>query len=102
MKGINSASYAPLCQIVIPGTGRAGCKNLVGGASNDIGFYKKDGKYIPVISQYDSDYYDKCWMNNLKGEYLKGIVHRNAKKNGYKVKETMVDGKFKMTLTRWT
>jgi len=93
---------SPKCSIAIAGAGRPGCLNAVGSSSNDLGFTRDaDGNLAPVISSYDSTAYDECWMNELKATYLEVLVNKNAKKNGYKVKKTEVDGKVKLTMTRW-
>jgi hypothetical protein len=97
--------YAPLAQVVIPGSGNPARNNAVGGASNDIGFVQNaDGEFVPMISDYDSgsNGYDQCWMNELKAKYLEVVVTKNAKKQGYTVKKSQdAGGKMKLTLSRW-
>lgn len=96
------ASHAPLAEICIPGSGHKGKLNVVGGASNDIGFYRADdGSLVPVVSNYDSSRYNECWMNGLKAKYLEVVITQKAKKQGYKVNKKKVNGKMKMTLSRW-
>lgn len=95
-------NYAPLAEVCIPGSGNRSKQNIVGGASNDIGFCRaEDGSLVPIISGYDSTTYNECWMNGLKAKYLEVVVTRRAKKQGYKVKKKKVGGKVRMTLSRW-
>jgi hypothetical protein len=100
----SSKNWAPLAQVVIPGSGHPSKRNAVGSASNDIGFVKNaDGEYVPMISNYDAGKgrYDECWMNELKANYLEVVVTKNAKAQGYQVKKSAENGKIKLTLTRW-
>lgn len=98
----SNPDYSPKASIVIPGQRHPGLPNVVGGASNDIAFTRNSkGDLIPVISEYDASSYNECWMNELRANYLEIKVTQSAKKQGYKVKKKKVDGKVKMTLTRW-
>ena len=96
------ANYAPLAEICIPGSGHPSGRHAVRGASNDIGFYRDDsGKLIPIISEYDATTYNECWMNRLKAKYFEVVATKRGKKLGYKVQKKKVNGKIKMTMTRW-
>ena len=96
------SNYAPLAEICIPGSGHPGSKNLVGMSSNDLGFYRsEDGSLVPIVSSYDSSRYSECWMNFVKAKYLEIVVTKKAKAKGYKVKKKVINGKIKLTLSRW-
>jgi len=77
-KNKSDKNYAPPCTVMIPGEGssRAGRgKNVVGGASNDIGFSRKaDGTFVIHVSDYDRHKYGKDWENKIKMEY--GLVEK--------------------------
>jgi hypothetical protein len=45
-------------------------KENVGQLANDLGFIRdKDGKYQAIISDFDSNYYDKKWLGKLITKY---------------------------------
>lgn len=81
----------------------------VGGASNDIGFLKKeDGTYEAIISAYDRSSggnaakhtggYNDQWMKNLNQNYTEKLYTREARKLGYKVKKEQKGKKIQLTL----
>ena len=101
----------------------------VGAASNDLGFIKEEGGYRMIISNYDKTRYNANWRmklqeaynNNLSihihkmGEleakeqqkkqqnlitYQKQQIYKEAKKRGYKVTESKVDGKVRLVLVK--
>jgi Protein of unknown function (DUF1257) len=67
----------------------------VGGAANDLGFRKNaEGKYQPIISQYDSGKHNTKWLDGLKKSYTEAVTHKEAKKRGLKFhSRTVVNGK---------
>ena len=97
--GLNRAA---LCEISIPGRGHPTLPNIVGGASNDIGFTRNaEGQLVPIISDNESYSFNECWINKVKATYLEVLITRKAKKQGYRVKKTEEKGKVKLSLTRW-
>lgn len=71
-KAKSDKNYAPPCTIMVPGSGRArnGSKNVVGGASNDLGFSRNaDGTFSIHVSGYDSGKYNEAWQGKVKAEY---------------------------------
>ena len=45
-------------------------RQFVGGAANDLGFKRQDsGKFRPIISAYDSAYYNSHWLDELSQRY---------------------------------
>ncbi len=63
-------------------------RNCIGSASNDLGFQKTDGGYVPVISEYDQRYMMQGkFLTNLRTSYnlksaeklarnLRGTLHQ--------------------------
>lgn len=77
-------------------------RDNVGSAANDIGFVKTEsGNMKAVISSYDSSYYNGQWMTELTKTYSEKYVEQKAKKMGYRIDKKKVDGKIRMTLSRW-
>lgn len=69
------------------------------GASNDMGFEKlPDGSWRAHVSDYDMPPRSRLWPN-FKREYAVAVNTRAAKKKGYHVKRTEVDGKIKLKVT---
>ena len=70
---------APKCDVIIPGSGsqRAAsgnpAGNVVGGSSNDLGFYlDDDGTYTLFFSDYDQGQgFNEEWLDEVKVEYSK-------------------------------
>lgn len=68
----------------------------VGGASNDIGFVQRDGKFYPIISQYDSSRYNDKWLTGLKVKMGEIGIEKQAKKLGLRLAGKKVEnGKIK-------
>lgn len=71
-------------------------RSQVGGASNDIGFVQRDGKFHPIISQYDSSRYDASWLTGLKVKMGEVGIEQQAKKLGLRLAgKTVEKGKIK-------
>jgi len=91
LMGYQGDTRPEVANIIIPGSGRAkrkGTPNLVGSASNDIGFHlQADGSYKLMISEYDSRKHGVDWVNNLKKLAATALIKKNAKKNGYTIKK---------------
>jgi len=72
----------------------------IGSLSNDVGFMLKDGKAVAFVSDYDSRTYSESWSKSWKQSYAKNVATKAAKKAGYRVKQTKVDGKIKLTCVK--
>ena len=104
-------------------------KKYVGTASNDIGFYKTDAGYQFIISDYDQSRFNQAWRNKLEKAYQKHAhiyksqlsgfeereaqrelerlivfqkqqIYKEAKKRGYQVTESKIDGKIRLVLVK--
>ena len=76
-------------------------RHNVNGASNDIGFELVNGAYVARISEYDSRYHDKAWLNKVSQRANLASVRKQALKRGYKVRETaQADGSIRLVLAR--
>lgn len=77
-KAKTDSNFAPPCEVMIPGSGsskKGRGNNVVGGASNDIGFSRNaDGTFGIHISDYDQGKYNGKWQNELAAEY--GLMER--------------------------
>ena len=67
----------------------------IGGASNDIGFLKgENGKFTAIISDFDKNKHNAQYMTGLKRSYAAARMHKEARRQGLKLKsDTMVNGK---------
>lgn len=68
----------------------------IGGSSNDIGFLKdeKTGKYTAIISDFDKHKHDSKYMVGLKVAYASARMHKEARRQGLKIKsDKIVNGK---------
>jgi hypothetical protein len=67
----------------------------IGGASNDIGFVKgENGKYTAIISDFDKHKHNDKYMTGLKRSYAAARMHKEARRQGLKLKsDTVVNGK---------
>ena len=70
-------------------------RKFVGSAANDIGFVKtEDGKYAPIISEYDSGKHNTKWLNGLKASFAEHRTAKEARRLGVKLKSrTVINGK---------
>ncbi len=69
------------------------------GASNDMGFEKMpDGSWRAHVSDYDMPPRSNVWPR-FKQEYAASVNTRAAKRKGYHVQRTDVDGKIKLKVT---
>lgn len=59
---------------------------LSGGASNDLGFRRRngDGSFNALISAYDSGYADQTWIGKLSAAYTRHGVIEKAAKQGFR------------------
>lgn len=73
-------------------------RKYVGSASNDLGFKQNaDGTYTAIISDYDSSRYNRQWLTNLKTEYAKAGVMRQAARAGLRfTRQTGENGKIQL------
>lgn len=94
LHGYQGDSRNQKAHIIIP-------RSQVGSASNDVGFEKKDGKFIAHISEYDKNA-NTFKMDKLKQLYAKHKVQKFVKANAgkYSLKNTRVekDGTIKIRL----
>ena len=67
----------------------------IGGWSNDIGFLKgENGKYTAIISDFDKGRHNDKYMTGLKVAYSSARMHKEAKRQGLKLKsDKIVNGK---------
>ncbi len=56
-------------------------KKYVGSSSNDIGFLKKDGKYLTIASAYDRAWRTGKKINKLKQTYGEKVIMKGIRKN---------------------
>jgi len=74
-------------------------KHLSGGSSNDLGFELRDGKYAAHVSNYDQG-----WWNRKQDRFMQVAAAsqaiKAAKKRGYRVTKTEVEGKIKIKLKK--
>jgi hypothetical protein len=70
-------------------------RHNVGGSSNDIGFLKNpSGNYTAIISDFDKHKHNDKYMTGLKRSYAAARMHKEAKRQGLKLKsDKVVNGK---------
>jgi hypothetical protein len=87
-------------EIVMPGSGHPSGHNIVGRASNDVGFvHQEDGTWVPIISQYDSHTYNQDWLVKLTVLAAEKKLRKDAKRLGYQVqKKINKEGKIVLSL----
>lgn len=78
----SNANYAPLAHVIVPGSGRKGATNVVGGSSNDLGFTRNsDGTFSFISSAFDRGQgYNDAWVTKVSVEYAKHVCMTNASK----------------------
>jgi hypothetical protein len=55
---------------------------------------KRDGKFFPIISEFDSTKHNAQWLNTLKVKVAEVGILRQAKKAGYRLTgKKVVNGK---------
>lgn len=94
----NNPNYAPKCNIVVR-------RKFVGGASNDIGYYRtEDGKYKLCVSDYDSHgHFGKKKQALVKQHYTASITKKQLKAQGYTVNMSKnKDGTLKVTASKFS
>jgi len=85
--GYHSDTRSQVANIVIR-------RSEIGGASNDIGFVKENGKFKVIISDYDSHRHGTEWMTAVKRSYAEKRAVKEMKKQGLKfVSRKVVNGK---------
>lgn len=91
--GFQGDQRSQKAHIIIP-------RSQVGGASNDVGFLRKEkGEYEMIVSEYDQKAtFTQTRVNNLKQIYAKKVILKQAKKAKYKVSSEQVqaDGSIKI------
>lgn len=55
-------------------------RKYVGGASNDLGFTRKEEGLVPVISDYDTSRHGEAWLAKLQTEYNDRMAVRLAER----------------------
>ena len=95
-KSVESADYAPKCNIIIR-------RKNVGGASNDVGFKRnEEGGYNAYISDYDKGAnFSKTKQDKVLQEYSASVAERRLKAQGYTVKRTVEQGRIKIKGSKW-
>jgi hypothetical protein len=70
-------------------------RKYVGSAANDIGFVKtSDGKFAPIISEFDSGKHNTKWLNGLKSSFAEHRAAKEARRIGARFKSrAVVNGK---------
>jgi hypothetical protein len=92
LMGYQGDARAEVAHIIIP-------KAQVGGASNDIGFLKVNGRYEAIISQFDQRKYNADWLGKLSQHYSISRKIAKAKSLGYRVtKQWEENGKIMVKL----
>jgi hypothetical protein len=89
LEGYHGDKRKDKAEIVLP-------RNTVGSASNDIGFKKgADGKWQAIISDYDSNKYNKKWMEKLCQTYATHKIKKIARQQDLEFQGTSTnkDGK---------
>jgi len=99
--GYEHRERAERANVILPGSGRPKCTNIVGAASNDLGFVLVDGQYQAIISSYDSRKHDEKWLGQLKAHYAEAKIHANAKKHGVIVTTKIVGEEVVMQLKQY-
>jgi hypothetical protein len=93
-----NANYAPKCNVVVR-------RKHVGGASNDIGYYRtEDGKYKLCVSDYDSrGNFGTKKQNLVKQNYTASITKKQLKSQGYTVQMSKnKDGTLKISASKFS
>ncbi len=75
-------------------------REFVGEAANDLGFRRQgNGKFRPVISAYDSHFYDKAWLDKLSQHYSERRYIEEMYQNGYSLSTNVpnADGSTELT-----
>lgn len=83
LTGYHGDKRQEIADIIIP-------RSQVGGASNDIGFVKRGGKFHPIISDYDSQTYDSKWLDKVKVGSAEAGILRQAKRGGLRLSSKKV------------
>lgn len=82
LEGYEARLRKETADIIIP-------RRYVGSASNDLGFRRgADGKYVAIISDYDSSRYNSKWLSSLQVEYNQVDLNATMKKQGFKLVNT--------------
>jgi hypothetical protein len=74
-------------------------RHFISVASNDLGFKRNEnGTYTAIISDYDRNCgYNNKWLTNLKTEYARAGVMRQARRAGLRfVREEKKQGKIQL------
>lgn len=75
-------------------------RDTVGDAANDLGFKRlPSGNFRPIISEYDSDYYNASWLDTLSQKYGERKYAQEMYNNGFSLasKKTLDDGSTEMS-----
>lgn len=76
----------------------------IGPASNDLGFLQQpDGRYLAVISEYDSSAHDQAWLGRVTARHAYHVASRTLAAQGFDLVEETADrdGTVRMVLRRF-
>lgn len=76
-------------------------KLLSGGASNDLGFEKVDGKFVAHVSDYDHSWWNKK-QSKFQQAAAEAKVTSEAEKRGYRVEKKTEGNNIKLKLIKMT
>lgn len=93
LRGYGGDTRKQVAHVRLKGAGWRG-ENVVGGASNDLGWEKlEDGSYGFHVSNYDRGKYNEGWQKKLAQQYSKEVIKEVAEENGFYIEsETTEDG----------
>jgi len=77
-------------------------REFVGEASNDIGFKRQpNGNFRPIISEFDVEYYNQIWLDQLAQTYAERKFVREMRESGYLLSSRVSsnDGSIEMSFT---
>lgn len=75
-------------------------RQFVGSAANDLGFKRQEsGNFRPIISAYDSRFYNAAWLDELSQRYGERRFIQEMYESGYMLsnKSAIADGSTEMS-----
>jgi hypothetical protein len=79
-------------------------RKLISSRSNDMGFKRQpDGRFMAVISDYDSHQFSRDWVKGLSQRYAYHALIGTAPQQGFTVEEEEVleDGTIRVIIGQW-
>jgi len=77
LEGYHGDKRQETAHVVIP-------RRQVGGASNDIGFFREpDGQFRAIVSEFDQRSYGKLWLGKVSQFYKEKQTVATAEQKGY-------------------